>query len=315
MSAGTLPPPSSPLGPRDGAARAVLTLVPDTNALVRAGGASLRELLERFRPTPRGQRPRCHPAQGGAGAGPTRSAGATDGVGRASVRAPQARKATTRRRAGIRGAQGTAIEGGVRDPVAVGTPVGPTPTARDARRAHGAPRVGMRLAVRQRARGGRPGDEEIVFFARARRRRGEPSSPAHRGRRAAVTARLHSSEDDVPRRARRPSTRTTRRWTRTLCPRRRPSPTAGDVATIPSKSDGSIGRRRATTTPESAPLTSTRRLATRDGTPRRDPHHHHAPVVTLRHRRARRVASRRAVFAPPTSARSVLTPAVCVLRS
>ena len=190
MSAGTLPPPSSPLAPRDGAARAVLTLVPDTNALVRRGGASLRELLERFRPTPRASVLVAIPRKVVQELDRLKARGGDDGVGRASEVARLARgvnRAIMRCLEEQREALQSAPQSAPIPHLASLAVQGPGDAGK------------MRLAMR--AEGGAEdasGDEEIVFFAQARRRRGEVVAVLTADVNAAVTARAHASEDDVP---------------------------------------------------------------------------------------------------------------------
>ena len=190
MSTGMLPPPSSLLAPRDGADRAVLTLVPDTNALVRRGGASLRELLERFRPTPRVSVLVAIPRKVVQELDRLKSRGDEDGIGRGSEVARLARgvnRAVARRLEEQREAFQSAPQSAPTPQLASLAVQGPGDAGK------------MRLAMR--AEGGAAyasGDEEIVFFAQARRRRGEIVALFTADVNAAVTARSHASEDDVP---------------------------------------------------------------------------------------------------------------------
>ena len=190
MSTGMLPPPSSLLAPRDGADRAVLTLVPDTNALVRRGGASLRELLERFRPTPRVSVLVTIPRKVVQELDRLKSRGDEDGIGRGSEVARLARgvnRAVARRLEEQREALQSAPQSAPTPQLASLAVQGPGDAGK------------MRLAMR--AEGGAAyasGDEEIVFFAQARVRRGEIVALFTADVNAAVTARSHASEDDVP---------------------------------------------------------------------------------------------------------------------
>ena len=190
MSTGMLPPPSSLLAPRDGADRAVLTLVPDTNALVRRGGASLRELLERFRPTPRVSVLITIPRKVVQELDRLKSRGDEDGIGRGSEVARLARgvnRAVARRLEEQREALQSAPQSAPTPQLASLAVQGPGDAGK------------MRLAMR--AEGGAAyasGDEEIVFFAQARVRRGEIVALFTADVNAAVTARSHASEDDVP---------------------------------------------------------------------------------------------------------------------
>ena len=190
MSTGMLPPPSSLLAPRDGADRAVLTLVPDTNALVRRGGASLRELLERFRPTPRVSVLVAIPRKVVQELDRLKSRGDEDGIGRGSEVARLARgvnRAVARRLEEQREALQSAPQSAPTPQLASLAVQGPGDAGK------------MRLAMR--AEGGAAdasGDEEIVFFAQARVRRGEVVALLTADVNAAVTARSHASEDDVP---------------------------------------------------------------------------------------------------------------------
>ena len=164
--------------------------MPDTNALVRRGGASLRELLERFRPTPRVSVLVTIPRKVVQELDRLKSRGDEDGIGRGSEVARLARgvnRAVARRLEEQREALQSAPQSAPTPQLASLAVQGPGDAGK------------MRLAMR--AEGGAAyasGDEEIVFFAQARVRRGEIVALFTADVNAAVTARSHASEDDVP---------------------------------------------------------------------------------------------------------------------
>ena len=192
-------------GPRAAAAAAAeITLVPDTNALVRRGGASLRELLERFRPTP-------------AAAArvlvlvPRRVVQELDGLKLGGAAAPEvaalARGVNRALQHHLRAQHRAPAESSAaaEPPLASLAIQGPADAARmraAMRRAEGTERFAPGPSENNTPSASTPvgssADEEIVYFCQERRRGGELVCLLTMDVNAAVTAAAHASPDDVP---------------------------------------------------------------------------------------------------------------------